>query len=327
VIRPLRDDDFKALARLWRELRPDTVHSERGLRHLIESFPPRAQIRYWVADDAGIVAWAFAHRRYWRASNSAYCWIGVLPEAREQGLGARLYDLAEQHVSGLSVERLHADVVGEPAGEAFLERRGFRFQRRIVLSAVDPRFVDPTELDARRARAESDGYRLLPYVQVDAGALYRLDMGAADDAPGEDAPHELSFEEWLGDFFEQPDLTPEGSFVVARGDELVAHSALSVDHASRRGRNEGTSTAHAHRGRGLATLAKLAQLRWAAEEGIERVIADNDEQNAAMLAVNRHLGYRPFVERRGFVKELLSGKGLRTSAGSTCAVTQAGVVT
>ena len=60
----------------------------------------------------------------------------------------------------------------------------------------------------------------------------------------------------------------------------------------------------AHRGRGLATLAKLAQLRWAAEHGIERIITDNDEHNVPMLAVNRRLGYAPFVDRRGYVREL-----------------------
>ena len=89
-----------------------------------------------------------------------------------------------------------------------------------------------------------------------------------------------------------------------RDGQPVALSALSVDPPTGRGRNEGTSTAPAYRGRGLATLAKLAQLRWAAEHGIERVVTDNDERNAPMLAINRRLGYEPFAVRRGFVKEL-----------------------
>jgi RimJ/RimL family protein N-acetyltransferase len=80
-----------------------------------------------------------------------------------------------------------------------------------------------------------------------------------------------------------------------------------VDPAARRGRNEGTATARGHRGRGLATVAKLAQLRWAAEHGIERVVTDNDERNAPRLAVNRRLGYEPLTERRGYLKELRAG--------------------
>ena len=109
--------------------------------------------------------------------------------------------------------------------------------------------------------------------------------------------------------------------------EPVSYAALSVDPGTRRGRNEGTATDAAHRGRGLATLAKLAQLRWAAANGIDRVVTDNDERNGPMLAINRRLGYEPFTERRGYPEGTLSGNGLRASAGSTWAVTQTGVVT
>jgi RimJ/RimL family protein N-acetyltransferase/N-acetylglutamate synthase-like GNAT family acetyltransferase len=304
MIRPLRDDDIPAVARLWRELRPDAVHSERGLRHVVESFPARAEAEFWLADEGGVVAWAFAHRRFWRADNNGYVWVGVLPDARGRGVGAELWELAEGHVSALGVARINADVVGDAAGERFLARRGFVQTRTIVLSAVDPRSIDAAELSARLSLAEADGYRLVPYADADLDALYRLDLEASDDAPGDDAPHELSLEEWRRELLDFPDLTHQGSFVVAAGSKPVAYSALSIDRDGRRGRNEGTGTARAHRGRGLASLAKLAQLRWAAEHGIERVIADNDEQNAPMLAINRRLGYRPFTERRAFVREL-----------------------
>lgn len=304
MIRPLRDDDIPALTRLWRQLKPDAVHSERALRHLIESFPPRAQAEHWIGDEDGVVAWAFAHRRWWRASNNAHVWIGVLPDARGRGLGTELWELVERHVSALEVERINADVVGDAAGERFLKQRGFTQDRTIVISSVDPRLVDLGELDQRRARAEADGYRLGSYADVDLQALYRLDIEASDDEPGEESPHELSFEEWEREIAELPDLSREGSVVVLTGEEPVAYAALSVDPESGRGRNEGTGTARAHRRRGFAYLAKLAQMEWAAKQGIERIITDNDEQNEAMLAINRGLGYVPFIERRRFVKEV-----------------------
>jgi RimJ/RimL family protein N-acetyltransferase len=304
VIRPLRDEDFPQLARLWRVLRPDAVHSQQGLRHLVASFPPRAQGGFWVVEDDGVVAWAMAHRRWWRATNSAYFWIGVLPRARGRGLGQRLYELALAHVTSLGVERVHSDVVGDAAGESFLARRGFGQARRIVISAVDPRRVDPAELSDRRRRAESAGYELASVGEVELERLHGLHIETSDDEPGDAEPHELSFEEWRHELIEQPDFTNEGSFVVVFGDEPVSYSALSVDVEGRRGRNEGTGTARGHRGRGLASLAKLAQLRWAADNGVERVITDNDALNAPMLAINRRLGYEPFVERPRFVKEL-----------------------
>lgn len=221
-----------------------------------------------------------------------------MPQARGAGVGGRLYELAAEHVASLGVERLHSEAVGDEAGEGFLLRRGFVQTRTVVISAVDPRRIDTSE------RPVPSGYRLVPYADADPERLYELELEASNDEPGDSEPHSFSFDEWRREIFEQPDLSHEGSFAVFSCNEAVSYSALSVDAASRRGRNEGTGTARAHRGRGLASLAKVAQLRWAAEHGVERVITDNDEENAPMLEINRRLGYVPFVERRVFVKQL-----------------------
>jgi RimJ/RimL family protein N-acetyltransferase len=302
-VRALRDEDIPAVARIWRELRADAMHSEDGLRHLVGSFPERAQAAFWVAEDDGVVAWCFAHRRWHRATDNGYVWLGVLPAARGRGAGTALWQRVEKHFDAIGVARINADVVGDEAGARFLEGRGFAPVRTVVASAVDPRRVDGDELAERRAAAERAGYGLVPYALVDVHALFALELSLSADEPGEDEPRRLTFEEWRVDLFDAPDLTQEGSFAVVSAGEPVAYAALSVDPSTRRGRNEGTATVAAHRGRGLATLAKLAQLRWAAANGIARVVTDNDERNAPMLAINRRLGYEPFTERRGYLKE------------------------
>lgn len=296
MIRPLRDADLPGIARVWRDLRLDAVQSEAGVGHLLDTFPPRAQAAHWVAAEGDdVVAWAFVHRRWRRASENAYVWVGVLPEARGRGIGGELWDLAERHVAELGVECVNADTVGDQAGERFLLARGFEHARTVVVSAVDPR-------SASTAVEPAPGYRLVPFADADIERLHRLDREVSGDTPGEAEGYEHSFEEWRRELVDHPDFAAEGSFAVLQGDEPVGWSALSADLATGRGRNEGTGTARAHRGRGLATLAKVAQLRWAAEAGITRVITDNDETNAAMLAINRRLGYEPFTERRGFVR-------------------------
>jgi len=304
AIRAFRDDDLPGVARVWRELRPDAMHSERGLRHLIDSFPERAQPAFWVAEDREVVAWCFAHRRWHRATDNGYIWAGVLPQARGRGIGSALWDAAEQHLAVAGAARINADALEDETGVPFLERRGFAPVRALAISAVDPRGVSAAELADRRAEAGRDGFLVAPYAEVDPHALYELDLAVSGDEPGEDEARRLTFDEWRSDLLDGPDMTQEGSFAVVRDGQPVALSALSVDPPTARGRNEGTSTAAAYRGRGLATLAKLAQLRWAAEHGIERVVTDNDERNAPMLAINRRLGYEPFAVRRGFVKEL-----------------------
>ena len=57
----------------------------------------------------------------------------------------------------------------------------------------------------------------------------------------------------------------------------------------RRGRRTRSST---HRGRGVATLVKLASLRYLKDQGFTEARTHNDTANPAILALNEKLGYR-----------------------------------
>jgi GNAT superfamily N-acetyltransferase len=304
VIRPLQSDDYPGLVRLLRMLRADSIYTPAGMQHLIESMPERAANAAWVADEGGVAGWAWAHRRWQRRTNTAYAWVGVLPEARGRGIGRELWERAQRHVASLGVTAFFTDVVGDPAGERFVVGQGFTPSRTDVVSAVDVRAVDLAGLDELERRAATNGYRLTTIRQVDPHGLYRLDLALGDDTPGADAPHDVSFEEWSVELAHHPDLNWDASAAVLHDNEPVAECLLIVDEEGRRARNEGTGTLQGHRRRGLATLTKLAAIRWAAEHGIETIITDNDERNAGMLAINERLGYRPLVERRRWKKEL-----------------------
>jgi GNAT superfamily N-acetyltransferase len=270
----------------------------------MESMPERAGAAWWVADDGRLAGYAVAMRRWWRASNSAYAWVGVASEARGRGIGSALWNVAEQHVDGLHVDSLYSDVLADAAGEAFLEARGFRPGRLDRVSALDPASVDLRELDAREEQASADGYRLAALADVsDLRTVYDLVVEVADDMPGGDAPHTFSFDEWSNELLRGPDVDASASAVILDAGRPVSIAVMSVDLEGRRAHNDQTGTARAHRGRGLATLAKLATIRWAREHGIERIITDNAENNAAMLAINDRLGYQPFVARRRWIRD------------------------
>ena len=49
----------------------------------------------------------------------------------------------------------------------------------------------------------------------------------------------------------------------------------------------------AHRGRGVATLVKLASLRYLKQHGYTEARTHNDTANPPILALNKKLGYRP----------------------------------
>ena len=63
-----------------------------------------------------------------------------------------------------------------------------------------------------------------------------------------------------------------------------------------------TGVARRFRGRGLAELIKRHALACAAAKGVTMALTDNDETNAAMLAVNDKLGYRRVATRLVFIR-------------------------
>ena len=113
---------------------------------------------------------------------------------------------------------------------------------------------------------------------------------------------DFPFDEWEREYWSHPDHTLEGSFAVALAGRPVAISMLFTRRATGRASNEMTGTLREFRGQGLARLAKLASLRWAAASGITQVVTENDETNAPMLAINERLGYRPFRSVFSYVK-------------------------
>jgi len=304
-VRVLRTDDLGAVAALLRRLRGDNLYTERGVRHDVDSDPARADGARWVAEREGMVGYAVAIRRWWREPNDAYAWMGVLPEARGHGLGRRLSEVVEEHVVSLGVDSVLSDVTGDPAGDAFLEARGYAFERLDRISVLDPRTVDLGELADRERAAADAGYALTSLKAIeDLHALYELDLESSDDMPGGTGTHTMTFPDWETSLLRMPDLHAGASAIVTRDGQPVALSLLSVDLDSRRARTEETGTARAHRRQGLATLAKLATIRRAAELGIESMLTDNAEANVGMLAINERLGYRPLVARRRWVKQL-----------------------
>jgi RimJ/RimL family protein N-acetyltransferase/predicted N-acetyltransferase YhbS len=303
VIRALEEHDHAAVADLLRSLQPDAVHTEASIRHTIARANPRAQLRDWVAEEGGaVVGYATSTAVWWRAGSAARAWIGVRQDARGRGLGTSLARVVSEHVRRLAPASL-ITVSVEDDGGRFASARGFTVDRVDVVSALDPRSADLSELPERRVAAESSGYRVVTPRDVDLRALYEAECEIANDTPGA-TPTVVTFEEWLHDASDHPTVSWEGSTIVVRDGAVVAECWLSVDTVNRRGRNELTGTVRAHRRRGLATLAKLATIAWARDNDVDEIVTDNAETNEGMLAINERLGYRPFLERQRWVKKL-----------------------
>jgi hypothetical protein len=303
MIRTLDEADAATFAAVFRRERPDQLWTERGIKHWIDSTPPRAGARWWLAEVDGVHAGAIAMRRWWRTDASAYVFVAA--PAGADDCAEALWEAVDAHVESLRVDKLITHMLVGHTDEDALRLRGFVPERLDRVSVVDTRTADISELAPRLESARAAGYELVQLAEIDdLRGIFDLDMEVMDDMPGGEAAHGMSFEEWSQDLTESPDLSHEGSSIVVHEGKAVALALLAVDELARRGRNEETGTARAHRRRGLATLAKLATTSWARDNGVDEIVTDNAEANAGMLAINEQLGYRPLLARQRWAREL-----------------------
>lgn len=307
VIRDFGSSDASAVVALMRMVLPHAVLTAEGLLHWVESQPQRARLRYWVAEgDGELVAWGGGHLRVAVAEEGvAWLVVGVHPDRRREGTGSQLYRLAEEHLLDAGARRIEAGA-HEEAGKRFLRARGFRETRSERFSVLDPRTADLSPLAQLEAKKAAEGFRVVPLAAAldRRRTLHALYQAVEADMPSEHAHKEVPYEEWVREALEQPMLSREGSFVVLAGDKAVSLAWLLVDAESRKAFNDITGTLREYRRRGLARLAKLAAIRWAAESGITEIVTSNDSANAGMLALNRELAYEPLLSEQAFARDV-----------------------
>jgi predicted GNAT superfamily acetyltransferase len=86
---------------------------------------------------------------------------------------------------------------------------------------------------------------------------------------------------------------PAGQILAADGDQFVGLSAVGYFEQSNSCYNLMTGVLASHRGRKIAQALKLRSIQFAKAIGAAYIRTNNDSENAAMLAINRKLGYVP----------------------------------
>jgi GNAT superfamily N-acetyltransferase len=183
-------------------------------------------------------------------------------------------------------------VEGDPDGERFVRSRGFERGGADRVSVLDLREADLPEPQL------PSGFRLEPLGPVRDRFEQLFEICGAGEADLREEPETaLTLEDWKLDDFGVPDLSDEGSFVVLDDERAVSLAFLCLDPSRGLAYNQMTATLPELRRRGLALAAKVATARWAAENGFERILTENDVRNTGMLAINDRLGYRPLYEQ------------------------------
>jgi GNAT superfamily N-acetyltransferase len=268
----------------------------------MEKARPEDRRKWWkFVRDGVIVGSASAGLDQYSATpGRALARIAVHPDHRTRGIGSALWDTAAAHLDEIRGTRLATQSRGDDASRRFCEKRGMRADSATEILAVDPVLLPPPP-------PPPAGVELRAWPTVDdddLDELFHADHEAFQDEPGPFDTSAMTFEQWLNLTFRHPEFDTEVSTIAYVNGAPVGLSALYVDRDAGRARNGGTGVLPEYRGRGLATLMKRRSLTLAAEAGITSILTENDEANAAMLAINRKLGYAPFSVRQNWLLDL-----------------------
>jgi GNAT superfamily N-acetyltransferase len=288
VLRLAEDEDLDDVAALLQAADDARVLSPESLQQRHRTRLERARIVDLVAELDGAVVGSGAAGLDTGTSTEGAGWafLTVRQDHRRRGigdaLGARLLD----HLHSIGASRATSFMRATEESERWARARGWSRVLAGPLIAVDPRRVPEP--------SPPPGFRCVAMREVAPEAAYEAVREAALDEPSPMPNDDVRFDEFLR-MWEDPDLDFDASAAILDEAGRVAAFAF-IRVVGTRGQHGFTGALRDVRGRGLATAAKRCALRAAAARGVTRVTTSNAEENAAMRAINRGLGFEPIGE-------------------------------
>ncbi len=221
-----------------------------------------------------------------------YTMVRVVPEHRRRGAGSAMLEAARDHAGRIGLERIWGRIDAIDTGSlGFAERRGLVESGREWISALDLTGAlspvhPPPGVTVVSLAERPDLIR----------AAYDVHSECLPDMPSPTPMQAEPFHEWVSQTLEGPGALPEAAVVAIAGDAVIGQAALTLEGDEGTAEHLLTCVRREWRGRGVAGALKSAQIAWARQAGIERLVTSNDAPNAAMLAVNQRLGYRVVSE-------------------------------
>lgn len=261
-------------------------------------------------------------------ATTVYAFVGVLPDARGQGLGQRIADHIEAAALELSPSAIVAWIDHRPAdgdgllaatghgrivldaGARFALARGYALEQVERVSRLDILSARPSLVAHRHEAARHAGadYALEswsgPTPDQRRDGLAALMARMSTDAPS--GALEVDLEHWDAARLERLEARTDASgkdrltsVVVHRPTgEVVAYTVITVPWDPDAQVYQDDTLVHAdHRGHRLGMLAKAANLLQLGEFAPERarIVTWNAEENVHMLNVNVALGFAPIA--------------------------------
>ncbi|MET7285653.1 GNAT family N-acetyltransferase [Streptomyces sp. NPDC005573] len=301
-LRPDSPDDLEGFVRVRRLALPFILFTPDSVRHLLTRTPPDARFRSLVAEEDGEVIGtaqvALAHDS--TEPGQGYLNVYVRPDRTRRGAGELLVRAGEEHLAANGANKVYAWLLDEPGNRAFAGRHGYtrgrpaHFLRLDLTDGTLPPLPEiPPGVVLRTAAEFAD----------DPRPLFELDAETVSDEPGDITYAFTDYEAWLAQTWNHPLLDRELTVAAVADGRPVAFTVAYTDGGSRYS-TAMTGTARAHRGRGLARLAKTHSLHRARAAGFTEAFTGNDAGNDPMIAINKRLGYEICGTEVRYVREL-----------------------
>jgi len=278
----------------------ERVVTPAAIRYHMETTDPADCMGWWKAErDGELLGWAIGGLDAFAPVRTiAFGGPVVHPEHRNRGIGSALWKEVHAHLVHAGARRIVTYGHADPGSVGFAKARGFELEGTHKTLALDPRTISP-------ASQPPPGVEIVPMraVENEPERIYAADSESAQDEPGPGDFSGMTLDVWRRLTWDNPSCDRDLGMVAIVDGELVGSSFLSTDRANGRAANNGTGVMRAHRGRGLGLLMKQHSLEAAAKVGITRVITQNDNTNAPMLAINRRLGYEEISTGHAWVLE------------------------
>lgn len=294
--------DAEAAAEVMRAVLPYLVLTPLTLRWQAETAPPAQHHRLLLAEADGQLLGAARTGIFHDSSEpgQAYLNIFVHPDRRGRGAGRALLGAGEAYVTGLDARTIFCWSLDDKRSLDFAERHGYRrgrsahFQRLALADgSLPPLPSSPPGVVVRTGASFGDNLR----------EIWAADNEAAADEPDDVAVDAIDYDLWLSLYWGHPDHDPELTSVVTV-DGAVAAFSFAVTDGGTRYMSGMAGTRRAHRGRGLAKLAKSSSLHRARTAGYVEAFTNNDSGNAPMLAINKWFGYEQCATEVRWIRDL-----------------------
>ncbi len=269
-------DGLRGVVAVWNAITPREPVSAEVIEERWARQPERL---YLVAEDRGGVVGA-ALVAPSDSPGRISLEVRVLAEARRQGIGSALYERLELHALALAPKALSTSVNEDAEdGLRFAERRGFReVGRQVELLR--------TLRGDEQAGEPPAGIEIAPLTEEQRPAAYVVTQEAWADFPLPEPVPAPGWEDWVREEFNGPI-----ALAALEDGQLVGFAALMSCPAEGLLEHGLTACLRTHRGRGIGTALKKAQIAWAAANGYRELITFTQDGNDAMRRVNQKLGY------------------------------------